>query len=98
MSARPLPAVEPLDIAHVRADFPLLSREVNGKPLIYLDNANTPQKPKAVIEAVDRFYRSSNANVAPPRRHASHSAKAAVARCTTAVLIVIDALDEPSNA
>jgi cysteine desulfurase / selenocysteine lyase len=47
----------------VRADFPLLTREVQGKPLIYLDSANTGQKPASVIEAVDDFYRSHNANV-----------------------------------
>ncbi len=47
----------------LRADFPLLAREVHGKPLVYFDNANTAQKPQAVIEAVDRFYRHSNANV-----------------------------------
>ena len=46
-----------------RADFPLLSREVNGKPLIYFDNANTAQKPQRVIETVDDFYRRHNANV-----------------------------------
>jgi len=47
----------------LRADFPLLAREVHGKPLVYFDNANTAQKPHVVIEAVDRFYRHSNANV-----------------------------------
>jgi cysteine desulfurase/selenocysteine lyase len=47
----------------VRADFPLLRREVHGKPLVYLDSANTGQKPGAVIEAVDDFYRRHNANV-----------------------------------
>ncbi len=47
----------------VRADFPLLAREVQGKPLIYLDSANTSQKPTCVIEAVDDFYRAHNANV-----------------------------------
>jgi cysteine desulfurase / selenocysteine lyase len=54
----------PLDIERIRADFPLLARSVHGKPLIYLDNANTSQKPAAVIEAVDHFYRHTNANVA----------------------------------
>ncbi len=54
----------PLDIESIRADFPLLSRTVHGKPLIYLDNANTSQKPSVVIEAVDHFYRHTNANVA----------------------------------
>lgn len=52
------------DVARVRADFPLLARQVHGKPLVYFDNANTAQKPACVIEAVDRFYRNSNANVA----------------------------------
>ena len=47
-----------------RADFPLLARTVHGKPLVYFDNANTAQKPRQVIEAVDAFYREHNANVA----------------------------------
>jgi len=53
-----------MDIEALRAEFPILAREVHGKPLIYFDNANTAQKPRAVIEAVDDFYRSHNANVA----------------------------------
>ncbi len=52
-----------VDWTAVRADFPLLAREVNGKPLVYFDSANTGQKPTAVIETVDAFYRSHNANV-----------------------------------
>ncbi|MEY3516800.1 MAG: hypothetical protein RIS67_1017, partial [Pseudomonadota bacterium] len=52
-----------IDWQAVREDFPILSREVHGKPLVYLDSANTAQKPKAVIEAVDDFYRNHNANV-----------------------------------
>ena len=55
--------VNSIDWARVRADFPLLAREVNGKPLIYLDSANTGQKPAAVIAATDDFYRRHNANV-----------------------------------
>jgi cysteine desulfurase/selenocysteine lyase len=51
------------DIQRIRADFPLLARTVHGKPLVYFDNANTSQKPQAVIEAVDRHYREHNANV-----------------------------------
>src|SRR5690606_16744431 len=47
----------------VRADFPLLMRQVHGKPLVYLDNANTSQKPLPVIAAQDEFYRRYNANV-----------------------------------
>ncbi len=52
-----------LDIARIRKDFPILDRTVHGKPLSYLDNAATAQKPKAVIDAVSRFYSRHNANV-----------------------------------
>ena len=52
-----------IDWSAVRADFPILQREVHGKPLVYLDSANTAQKPAAVIDAVDGFYRRHNANV-----------------------------------
>jgi cysteine desulfurase/selenocysteine lyase len=51
------------DWTAVRADFPLLARSVHGKPLTYLDSANTSQKPRAVIEAMDAHYRRHNANV-----------------------------------
>jgi cysteine desulfurase/selenocysteine lyase len=64
MNARPDPRALPLDPERIRADFPLLSRQMHGKPLIYFDNANTSQKPLVVIEAVDRHYREHNANVA----------------------------------
>ena len=52
-----------IDWQSVRHDFPILRREVHGKPLVYLDSANTAQKPEAVIQAVDDFYRRHNANV-----------------------------------
>ena len=65
MSALPHPEPRaPIDPERVRADFPLLTRSVHGKPLVYLDNANTAQKPQAVIDAVSRYYREFNANVA----------------------------------
>ncbi|MBF8268776.1 MAG: cysteine desulfurase [Gammaproteobacteria bacterium] len=51
------------DVEAVRADFPILSRQVHGKPLVYLDNAATSQKPAQVIEAVDHYYRHYNANI-----------------------------------
>ena len=53
----------PRSIEDIRAEFPILAREVNGKPLAYLDNGATAQKPLAVLEALDRYYRHSNANV-----------------------------------
>ena len=52
-----------IDWAAIRADFPLLTREVHGKPLVYLDSANTGQKPAQVIDTVDDFFRRHNANV-----------------------------------
>jgi cysteine desulfurase/selenocysteine lyase len=47
----------------VRADFPIMAREIDGRPLVYLDSAATSQKPAPVIDAMDRYYRQSNANV-----------------------------------
>jgi cysteine desulfurase / selenocysteine lyase len=52
-----------LDAAAIRQDFPLLARQVQGKPLVYLDNAATTQKPQVVIDRVTRFYVEENANV-----------------------------------
>jgi len=54
---------QPLDVERVRADFPVLQQMVHGKPLVYLDNAATSQKPRAVIEAISNYYRQDNANV-----------------------------------
>lgn len=51
------------DIHKVRADFPLLKREVNGKPLVYLDNGATTQKPQSVIDAIIHYYSDMNSNV-----------------------------------
>ena len=51
------------DVEKVRADFPILQQEVKGKPLVYLDNAATAQKPKQVIETLDKYYREYNANI-----------------------------------
>jgi cysteine desulfurase/selenocysteine lyase len=52
-----------MDLEHLRSDFPILSREVNGHPLVYLDSAATTQKPSVVLDAMDAYYRESNANV-----------------------------------
>lgn len=53
----------PYDVEAIRRDFPILSREVYGKPLVYLDNGASAQKPLAVIEAIDHAYRNEYANV-----------------------------------
>ena len=52
-----------IDIQRVRADFPILARTVNGRPLVYLDNAATSQKPRAVLDAIASYYTTINANV-----------------------------------
>jgi cysteine desulfurase/selenocysteine lyase len=52
-----------LDINKVRADFPILSRTVNGKPLVYFDNGATSQKPQIVIDAIAKYYQEINANI-----------------------------------
>src|SRR5215217_3248701 len=51
------------DVEEVRRDFPILSERVHGKPLVYLDSANTSQKPQAVLDAMDDYYRHANANI-----------------------------------
>ncbi|HKJ23696.1 MAG TPA: cysteine desulfurase [Myxococcota bacterium] len=53
----------PSDVARLRKEFPILDQEVNGHPLVYLDNAATSQKPRAVIEAVSHHYERDNANI-----------------------------------
>ena len=52
-----------LDVEQIRRDFPVLDQQVRGRRLAYLDNAATTQKPLAVLEAVDHYYRHDNANV-----------------------------------
>ena len=52
-----------LDIQKIRADFPILSQKVNGKPLVYFDNGATSQKPKVVIDAISKYYQEINANI-----------------------------------
>ena len=52
-----------LDIARIREDFPILHQQVHGKPLVYLDNANTSQKPRLVLDALKKYYEVENANI-----------------------------------
>ena len=52
-----------LDLQKIRADFPILSQKVNGKPLVYFDNGATSQKPQVVIDAIAKYYQEINANI-----------------------------------
>jgi cysteine desulfurase/selenocysteine lyase len=54
---------DPLDVSAIRRDFPILARKVHGKPLVYLDNAATSQKPRQVIQALVDYYEGMNANI-----------------------------------
>ncbi len=56
-------SVSNFDVERIRADFPILHQQVNGQPLVYLDNAATTQKPNAVIDAISDYYRNDNSNV-----------------------------------
>lgn len=58
-----MPTSAPIDVAALKRDFPVLGRTVHGKPLVYLDSAATSQKPASVLDAMDAYYRETNANV-----------------------------------
>lgn len=62
MSAKPLMRTS-FDVAAIRRDFPILQQTINGKPLVYLDNAASSQRPQVVIDAVSRYYEHDHANV-----------------------------------
>lgn len=63
LSAQPQNTVAPFDVAAIRRDFPILQERVNGKPLVWFDNAATTQKPRAVIERLAYFYEHENSNI-----------------------------------
>lgn len=63
MSAVVSPRSSTFDVAAVRRDFPILDQQVNGKPLVYFDNAASSQRPRAVIDAISRYYEHDHANV-----------------------------------
>jgi cysteine desulfurase/selenocysteine lyase len=75
--ASPTPVSPALDIQRLRGDFPILATTVRGKPLVYLDNAATSQKPQVVIDALRQYYQTENANVHRGVYHLSERATAA---------------------
>ena len=78
------------DVASLRAQFPILSQTIRGKSLVYLDNGATTQKPEAVIQAIDAYYRESNSNV---HRGAHYLSDEATARFENARQSVADFLN-----
>ncbi|MCH7488265.1 MAG: cysteine desulfurase [Chloroflexi bacterium] len=82
-----------LDIQRIRADFPILKREVHGRPLVYFDNAATTQKPQAVIDALVEYYSTYNANI---HRGIHALAEEATARYEATRQSVADFIGAPS--
>ena len=93
MSAERKPVLD-LDVSAARKDFPALHQEVHGKPLVYLDNAATTQKPTAVIDAIDRFYRFDCSNVHRGVHELSERATKAYEEARTSVKRFINARTE----
>jgi cysteine desulfurase/selenocysteine lyase len=80
-----------LDVARIRADFPILERRIGAHPLVYLDSAATSQKPRAVLDAVDAYYATSNANVHRGVHTLGNDATDAFERARARVATFIDA-------
>jgi cysteine desulfurase/selenocysteine lyase len=74
-----------LNIAAIRNDFPILSEEINGRPLVYFDNAATTQKPQVVLDALNGYYRHANANIHRGIHHLAEKATAAFEETRTSL-------------
>jgi len=83
-----------LDVAAVKADFPLLGREVHGTPIVYLDSGATSQKPRAVLDAMDTYYETINANVHRGAYHIAELSTTASEDARRSVARFIGATDE----
>src|SRR3954453_12462584 len=94
MSLESVAAPPALDLARIRADFPILHQQVNGHPLVYLDNAASTQKPAQVIEAIDHFYRNDYANVHRGVHELSHRATEAYEQARLKLARLLGIADE----
>ncbi len=84
----------PFDVRRVRADFPILGQQVQGQPLVYLDNGATAQKPRAVIDALSHYYTEQNANVHRGVHHLSQVATDAYEAARRKVATFINAASD----
>jgi cysteine desulfurase / selenocysteine lyase len=84
----------PFDVARVRRDFPILQQTVHGKPLVYLDNAATSQKPQAVIDSLARYYSEFNANIHRGIHRLSEEATRAYEHARSRVRAFINAAED----
>ncbi len=87
-------ADESFDVARVREDFPVLGETVHGKPLVYLDNAATAQKPRAVIQRLTRYYETENSNIHRGVHRLSEIATRAYEDARTTVRVFLNAAEE----
>ena len=83
-----------LDVARIKKDFPILDRVINGTRLVYLDSAATSQKPRQVLDAMERYYETCNANV---HRSVYHIAGEATEAYETARLKIKRFINAPSE-
>ena len=87
-------ATAAFDVERIRSDFPILKEKVHGKPLVYLDNAATAHKPRAVIDALSHFYSCSNSNVHRGLHELSERATSAYEGSRTIVRRFLNAADD----
>ena len=90
----PTAATTALDVARIRKDFPILAQTVRGKPLVYLDNAATSQKPQAVIDTLVHYYSALNSNIHRGIHHLSEQATEAYEEARRKVQRFVNAADE----
>ncbi len=90
---REIHAASAYDVQKIRRDFPILHQSVHGKPLVYLDNAATTQKPLAVMEAIESYYRHDNSNIHRGVHALSERATEAYERVRVAVQKFLNAAD-----
>ena len=88
------PLAEALDVSKIRADFPILKQKVHGKPLVYLDNGATSQKPQSVIDALNRYYSTENSNIHQGVHYLSERATAAYEAARQKIKSFVNARNE----
>src|SRR5215470_5728086 len=81
------------DVERVRRDFVILHQKVNGKPLVYLDNAATSQKPESVLRTIDKYYREYNSNIHRGVHYLSERATQAYEQARSTCQHFINAVD-----
>jgi cysteine desulfurase/selenocysteine lyase len=90
----PRPLAEGLDVDKIRADFPILKQKIHGKPLVYLDNGATSQKPQVVIDTLNHYYAAENSNIHRGVHFLSEQATAAYEAARRKIKLFVNARSE----